>query len=133
ASCLPLVFGKAIHAIARISDEFCFDPLEKGLALRSVNSSRSAYAYIFFSSMFFQHYLTSALIFFLPQSVLPVFRCVNVLERNVEKCSIYTNTNEHHITFQLLCRNGRLHKKSLSRNRSSFKQQGNIIFSVITN
>ncbi|EOA95227.1 Cell cycle checkpoint control protein RAD9B-like protein, partial [Anas platyrhynchos] len=89
------------------------------LALRSVNSSRSAYAYIFFSSMFFQHYCWTAVSqpcqkekqLSLPcklfiKSVLPVFRCVNVLERNVEKCSIYTNTNEHHITFQLLCRNG---------------------------
>uniref|UniRef100_A0A8B9CLF3 Uncharacterized protein n=2 Tax=Anser TaxID=8842 RepID=A0A8B9CLF3_9AVES len=133
-------------AIARISDEFCFDPLEKGLALRSVNSSRSAYAYIFFSSMFFQHYCWTAVSqpcqkekqLSLPCKLfikvfLPVFRCVNVLERNVEKCSIYTNTNEHHITFQLLCRNGRLRKKSLSRNRSSLKQQDNIIFSVITN
>ncbi|NXI71989.1 RAD9B protein, partial [Anseranas semipalmata] len=113
------VFGRAIHAIARVSDEFCFDPLEKGLALRSVNSSRSAYAYVFFSSMFFQHYRSTAVSqpcqkekqLSLPckliiKSVLPVFRCVNVLERNVEKCSIYTNTDDHHITFQLLCRNG---------------------------
>ncbi|XP_055651905.1 cell cycle checkpoint control protein RAD9B isoform X6 [Falco peregrinus] len=63
------VFGRAIHAIARISDEFWFDPVEKG-------------------------------------SVLPIFRCVNVLERNVEKCSIYTNIYDHHITFQLLCKHG---------------------------
>ncbi|XP_051490214.1 cell cycle checkpoint control protein RAD9B isoform X2 [Apus apus] len=63
------VFGRAIHALARISDEFWFDPVEKG-------------------------------------SVLPVFRCANVLERNVEKCSIYTNINDHHVTFQLLCRHG---------------------------
>ncbi|XP_030316544.1 cell cycle checkpoint control protein RAD9B [Calypte anna] len=113
------VFGRAIHAIARISDEFWFDPVEKGLALRSVNSSRSAYAYVFFSSMFFQHYcwtaaaqpcqkekqlsLSCKLII---KSVLPVFRCVNTLERNVEKCSIYTNINDHHITFQLFCRHG---------------------------
>ncbi|XP_065548698.1 cell cycle checkpoint control protein RAD9B isoform X3 [Lathamus discolor] len=195
------VFGRAIHAIARISDEFWFDPLEKGvpshlspstfnmderhiicncnyadcimeepfplcsycsilcylslsrtsgliprvkrflcctpseaaskrhvlyqddstgrLALRSVNSSRSAYAYVFFSSMFFQHYCWAAV----PQphqkekqlsppckliikSVLPVFRCVNMLERNVEKCSIYTSINDHHVTFQLLCKHG---------------------------
>ncbi|XP_074966867.1 cell cycle checkpoint control protein RAD9B [Phalacrocorax aristotelis] len=113
------VFGRAIHAIARISDEFCFDPIEKGLALRSVNSSRSAYAYVFFSSMFFHQYCWAAVSqpcqkekqLSLPckliiKSVLPVFRCVNVLERNVEKCSIYTNTNDHHITFQLLCRHG---------------------------
>ncbi|NXO95847.1 RAD9B protein, partial [Certhia brachydactyla] len=113
------VFGRAIHAIARISDEFWFDPVEKGLALRSVNSSRSAYACVFFSSMFFQNYcwtaasqpcqkekqlsLSCKLII---KSVLPVFRCVNMLERNVEKCSISTNPSDHHITFQLLCRHG---------------------------
>ncbi|KAF4790523.1 cell cycle checkpoint control protein RAD9B isoform X1 [Turdus rufiventris] len=39
-------------------------------------------------------------------SVLPVFRYVNVLERNVERCSISTSPSEHHITFQLLCRHG---------------------------
>ncbi|NXH64162.1 RAD9B protein, partial [Rhabdornis inornatus] len=113
------VFGRAIHAIARISDEFWFDPVEKGLALRSVNSSRSAYACVFFSSMFFQHYCWTAVSqpcqkekqLSLPckliiKSVLPVFRCVNVLERNVEKCSISTNPSDHHITFQLLCRHG---------------------------
>ncbi|KFV93786.1 Cell cycle checkpoint control protein RAD9B, partial [Fulmarus glacialis] len=113
------VFGRAIHAIARISDEFWFDPVEKGLAVRSVNSSRSAYAYVFFSSMFFQHYCWTAVSqpcqkekqLSLPckliiKSVLPVFRCVNVLERNVEKCSIFTNINDHHITFQLLCKHG---------------------------
>ncbi|XP_075372511.1 cell cycle checkpoint control protein RAD9B isoform X1 [Mycteria americana] len=113
------VFGRAIHAIARISDEFWFDPIEKGLALRSVNSSRSAYGYVFFSSMFFQHYCWTAVSqpcqkekqLSLPcklviKSVLPVFRCVNVLERNVEKCSIYTNINDHHVTFQLLCKHG---------------------------
>ncbi|KAF1547394.1 Cell cycle checkpoint control protein RAD9B, partial [Eudyptes schlegeli] len=114
-----LVFGRAIHAIARVSDEFWFDPVEKGLALRSVNSSRSAYAYVFFSSMFFQRYCWTAVSqpcqkekqLSLPckliiKSILPVFRCVNVLERNVEKCSIYTNVNDHHITFQLLCKHG---------------------------
>lgn len=165
------------------------------LALRSVNSSRSAYACVFFSSMFFQHYCWTTVsqpcqkeqqlslpckliikvpfsellqqqihqisswnyrgwgsawappvspkqfgealraetwdkpgykprerifllqscsgsnlctdFFFFFQSVLPVFRCANVLERNVEKCSISTNPSEHHITFQLLCRHGK--------------------------
>ncbi|KAM6111990.1 cell cycle checkpoint control protein RAD9B [Pterocles gutturalis] len=113
------VFGRAIHALARISDEFWFDPVEKGLALRSVNSSRSAYACVFFSSTFFQHYCWTAVSqprqkekqLSLPckliiKSVLPVFRYVNVLERNVEKCSIYTNISDHHVTFQLLCKHG---------------------------
>uniref|UniRef100_A0A8C8VH13 Cell cycle checkpoint control protein RAD9A n=1 Tax=Pelusios castaneus TaxID=367368 RepID=A0A8C8VH13_9SAUR len=120
---LPLssltVFGRAIHAIARISDEFWFDPNEKGLALRSVNSSRSAYACVFFSSMFFQHYCwatephlcqkkrqlphTCKLVM---KAVLPVFRCLSTLEKNVEKCNIYTNVNDCHITFQLFCKHG---------------------------
>uniref|UniRef100_K7F5R3 RAD9 checkpoint clamp component B n=1 Tax=Pelodiscus sinensis TaxID=13735 RepID=K7F5R3_PELSI len=115
------VFGRAIQAIARISDEFWFDPNEKGLALRSVNSSRSAYACYFFSSTFFQHYCwtvepeqcqkkrqlpyTCKLVM---KSVLPLFRCLNTLERNVEKFSIYTNVNDCHITFQLFCKHGRL-------------------------
>ncbi|XP_039361082.1 cell cycle checkpoint control protein RAD9B isoform X8 [Mauremys reevesii] len=63
------VFGRAIHAIARISDEFWFDPNEKG-------------------------------------SVLPVFRWLNTLERNVEKCNIYTNGNDCRITFKLFCKHG---------------------------
>ncbi|XP_051641812.1 cell cycle checkpoint control protein RAD9B isoform X3 [Manacus candei] len=113
------VFGRAIHAIARISDEFWFDPVEKGLALRSVNSSRSAYAYVFFSSMFFQHYCWAAVsdpchkekesslpCKLIVKAVLPVFRCANVLGRNVEKCSISTSPSDHHITFQLLCKHG---------------------------
>ncbi|NXK32621.1 RAD9B protein, partial [Piprites chloris] len=113
------VFGRAVHAIARISDEFWFDPVEKGLALRSVNSSRSAYAYVFFSSMFFQHYCWTAVSdpchkekpLSLPcklivKAVLPVFRCANVLGRNVEKCSISASPRDHHITFQLLCKHG---------------------------
>ncbi|NWI17510.1 RAD9B protein, partial [Crypturellus soui] len=113
------VFGRAIHAIARISDEFCFDPVEKGLALRSVNSSRSACAYVFFSSMFFQHYCWAAVsesrqkekqlplpCKLIIKSVLPVFRYVNTLGRNVEKCNIYTNLHDHHITFQLICKHG---------------------------
>uniref|UniRef100_A0A8C6Z2G2 Secreted protein n=1 Tax=Nothoprocta perdicaria TaxID=30464 RepID=A0A8C6Z2G2_NOTPE len=108
-----LVFGRAIHAIARISDEFCFDPVEKGLALRSVNSSRSACAYVFFSSMFFQHYCWAAV----SESFLPVFRCINMLGRNVEKCNIYTNSNDHHITFQLICKHGRLHKVTFQKQK----------------
>uniref|UniRef100_A0A8C8RLI2 Cell cycle checkpoint control protein n=1 Tax=Pelusios castaneus TaxID=367368 RepID=A0A8C8RLI2_9SAUR len=124
AGFMPKMFGRAIHAIARISDEFWFDPNEKGLALRSVNSSRSAYACVFFSSMFFQHYCwatephlcqkkrqlphTCKLVM---KAVLPVFRCLSTLEKNVEKCNIYTNVNDCHITFQLFCKHDNLLSK----------------------
>ncbi|XP_039361078.1 cell cycle checkpoint control protein RAD9B isoform X7 [Mauremys reevesii] len=79
----------------------------------------SAYACVFFSSMFFQHYcwtaepelcqkkrqlpLTCKLVM---KSVLPVFRWLNTLERNVEKCNIYTNGNDCRITFKLFCKHG---------------------------
>ncbi|XP_065595304.1 cell cycle checkpoint control protein RAD9B [Cyrtonyx montezumae] len=69
--------------------------------------------------MFFQHYCCTAapgpcqkenqlsLAYkLIIKSVLPIFRCANVLERHVEKCNIFRNAKDHHITFQLLCRNG---------------------------
>ncbi|XP_054851858.1 cell cycle checkpoint control protein RAD9B [Eublepharis macularius] len=121
------VFGRAIYALARISDEFWFDPIEKGLFLRSVNSSRSAYACVFFSSMFFQHYscrnapelclnensvrLKCKLTI---KAILPVFRCCNSLEKNVDKCNIYINIKDCHIIFQLFCKHGIVKTHNLS-------------------
>ncbi|XP_053135715.1 cell cycle checkpoint control protein RAD9B isoform X2 [Hemicordylus capensis] len=79
----------------------------------------SAYACIFFSSMFFQHYscrnvpelcrnknYVQQMCKLVIKAVLPVFRCLNTLEKNVEKCIIYTNFSSSHIVFQLLCKHG---------------------------
>ncbi|XP_023372606.1 cell cycle checkpoint control protein RAD9B isoform X3 [Otolemur garnettii] len=111
------VFGKAIQALSRVSDELWLDPSEKGLALRSVNSSRSAYGCILFSPVFFQHYQWSASVkindkdttFNLNcklgmKSILPIFRCPNSLERNVEKCKIFTRSEKCKVVIQFFCR-----------------------------
>ncbi|XP_012586585.1 PREDICTED: cell cycle checkpoint control protein RAD9B isoform X2 [Condylura cristata] len=113
------VFGKAIQALSRISDELWLDPSEQGLALRSVNSCRSAYGCIVFSPVFFQHYQWTT-----PakmndndkasnlncklgmKSILPIFRCLNSLERNVERCKIFTRSDTCKVVIQFFYKHG---------------------------
>ncbi|KAM6423383.1 cell cycle checkpoint control protein RAD9B isoform 4-T4 [Liasis olivaceus] len=71
------VFGRALQAIARISDEFWIGPEEKG-------------------------------------AILPLFRCLHTLERNVEKCNIYTDFNDCHVVFKLFCKHGVVKTHSLA-------------------
>ncbi|XP_070760757.1 cell cycle checkpoint control protein RAD9B [Enoplosus armatus] len=109
------VFGKAIHALSRIGDELWLDPMFKGLALRSVNSAHSAYACFLFSPLFFQHYslgsvsgqgsetVTCKLVM---KSVLPLFRCLTSIERNVERCQISISTPNDRVMIQFFCRHG---------------------------
>ncbi|KAM9101343.1 cell cycle checkpoint control protein RAD9B isoform X1 [Sarcophilus harrisii] len=113
------VFGKAIHALARISEDLWLDPNEKGFGLRSMSSCRSAYGSILFPVSFFQLYqwtttsemCDSNMSLYLKcklgmKSVLPIFRCLNTLERNVEKCRIFTSVDTGHVIFQLFCKHG---------------------------
>ncbi|XP_036907977.1 cell cycle checkpoint control protein RAD9B [Sturnira hondurensis] len=113
------VFGKAIQALSRISDELWLDPSEKGLALRSVNSCRSAYGCVLFSPVFFQSYQWSAAVEMKDRntvsnlncklgmkSLLPIFRCPNSLERNVEMCKIFTRSDKCKVVIQFFCRYG---------------------------
>ncbi|XP_010598177.2 cell cycle checkpoint control protein RAD9B isoform X2 [Loxodonta africana] len=113
------VFGKAVQALSRISDEMWLDPSEKGLALRSVNACRSAYGCVLLSPLFFQHYQWSASVEIngkatpsnlncqlAMKSILPIFRCLNSLERNVEKCKIVTRSDKSEVLIQFFCRHG---------------------------
>uniref|UniRef100_W5KFB1 Cell cycle checkpoint control protein RAD9A n=1 Tax=Astyanax mexicanus TaxID=7994 RepID=W5KFB1_ASTMX len=106
-------FGRAVHALSRIGEDIWLDPLQKGLAVRSVNSAQSAYACFLFSPLFFQHYTAN-----LDQgreskgvkckvslkSVLPIFRSVATLERSVCKCEISINVSDSRVKFQFNCR-----------------------------
>ncbi|KAM4577303.1 cell cycle checkpoint control protein RAD9B [Odontesthes bonariensis] len=109
------VFGKAIHALSRIGDELWLDPTDRGLALRSVNSAHSAYACFLFSPLFFHHYslgsesesgcetIKCKLVM---KSVLPLFRGLTSIERNVERCQISVSTLSDRVMIQFFCRHG---------------------------
>lgn len=106
-------FGKAIHALARSGEELWLDPMAKGLALRSVNSAHSAYTCFLFSPLFFQQYsLTSATekgsetikCKLLIKSVLPLFRCLPSLERNVLRCKI--SISDDLVQIKFFCKHG---------------------------
>ncbi|XP_031158058.1 cell cycle checkpoint control protein RAD9B [Sander lucioperca] len=108
-------FGKAIHALSRIGDELWLDPMVKALALRSVNSAHSAYACFLFSPLFFLHYsLGSASeqssetikCKLAMKSILPLFRCLTSIERNVERCQISIGTPDDRVMIQFFCRHG---------------------------
>ncbi|XP_071378162.1 cell cycle checkpoint control protein RAD9B [Centroberyx affinis] len=108
-------FGKAIHALSRIGDELWLDPMVKGLAVRSVNSAHSAYACFLFSPLFFQHYSLGSgseqdsgtvKCKLVMKSVLPLFRCLASIERNVDRCQISINIPDDRVVFQFFCRHG---------------------------
>ncbi|XP_012613001.1 cell cycle checkpoint control protein RAD9A [Microcebus murinus] len=106
------VLGKAVHALSRIGDELYLEPLEDGLSLRTVNSSRSAYACFVLAPLFFQQYqaitpgqdLLRCKI--LMKSFLSVFRSLAMLEKTVEKCCISLNGRSSCLVVQLHCKYG---------------------------
>ncbi|XP_056625986.1 cell cycle checkpoint control protein RAD9A [Triplophysa dalaica] len=112
------VLAKAIHSLSRIGDELYLEPVEDGLALRSVNSSRSAFACFLLSPLFFQRYETPSDQSFrckMPiKSVQSVFKSLSSLERSVEKCRIQFNNEKSRLTITLHCKHGLLKTHNLS-------------------
>ncbi|XP_045749139.1 cell cycle checkpoint control protein RAD9A isoform X6 [Mirounga angustirostris] len=106
------VLGKAVHSLSRIGDELYLEPLEDGLSLRTVNSSRSAYACFLFAPLFFQQYQAAApgqealRCKILMKSFLAVFRSLATVERSVEKCCISLGGRSSRLVVQLHCKYG---------------------------
>ncbi|XP_037693936.1 cell cycle checkpoint control protein RAD9A [Choloepus didactylus] len=106
------VLGRAVHSLSRLGDELYLEPLEDGLSLRTVNSSRSAYACFLFAPLFFQQYQAAApgqeplRCKVLMKSFLSVFRSLVVLEKTVEKCCISLNDRSSRLVVQLHCKYG---------------------------
>lgn len=112
------VLAKAIHSLSRIGEELYFEPLEDGLTLRTVNSSRSAFACFQLSPLFFQRFHTSPGQSFrckIPiKSVQAVFKSLSSLEKTVEKCRIEWKPDKNQLTFTLHCKYGLLKTHNLS-------------------
>ncbi|KAM6953838.1 cell cycle checkpoint control protein RAD9A [Aplochiton taeniatus] len=112
------VLAKAIHSLSRIGDELYLEPQEDGLALRSVNSSRSAYACFFFSPLFFSRFnIPHGRAFRCKMAikcVQAVFRSLSSLEKTVEKCHIELGGEKSRLTFTLHCKHGLLKTHNLS-------------------
>ncbi|XP_041348461.1 cell cycle checkpoint control protein RAD9A-like isoform X2 [Gigantopelta aegis] len=113
------VFGRAIHSFSRIGEELYIEPLEQGLALRTVNSSRSAFACCIFAPSFFQHYNDGSgkintqeseeegfRCKLAMKSILSVFRSMSSIEKSVERVKITLNNDESRLVFQLYCKHG---------------------------
>ncbi|XP_059192251.1 cell cycle checkpoint control protein RAD9B isoform X2 [Centropristis striata] len=95
-------FGKALHALARIGDELWLDPMVRGLALRSVNSTHSAYACFLFSPLFFQRYSLGLV----SEQDSATIKCKLVMKRNVERCQISIGAPNDRVMIQFFCRHG---------------------------
>ncbi|KAM8733278.1 cell cycle checkpoint control protein RAD9A [Acanthopagrus latus] len=112
------VLAKAIHSLSRVGDELYVEPQDDGLALRSVNSSRSAYACFLFAPLFFSRYtIPSGHAFrckMAIKSVQAVFRSLASLEKTVEKCHIGLDEKKNRLTFTLHCKHGLLKTHNLS-------------------
>ncbi|XP_004481658.1 cell cycle checkpoint control protein RAD9A [Dasypus novemcinctus] len=106
------VLGRAVHSLSRIGDELYLEPLEDGLSLRTVNSSRSAFACFLFAPLFFQQYQAAApdqdplRCKVLMKSFLSVFRSLVMLEKTVERCCISLNARSSRLVVQLHCKYG---------------------------
>nr|CAB3265410.1 cell cycle checkpoint control protein RAD9A [Phallusia mammillata] len=117
------LFAKAVHCLAKIGSEIYFEPLENGLALKTVNSSRSAYVCFLFHQPMFQTYEyepTSSENGTLSEDVesdgfrckiavktmLQVFKSLSTIERSVESCDINFDGENCKLVFQLKCRHG---------------------------
>lgn len=112
------VLAKAVHSLSRIGDDLYVEPQKDGLALRSVNSSRSAYACFLFAPLFFSRYTTPSSYAFrckmAIKSVQAVFRSLVSLEKTVEKCRIELDDQKNRLTFTLHCKHGLLKTHNLS-------------------
>ena len=112
------LFGRSIHCLGKIGDELYIEALQENLVLRTVNSSRSAYASCTFKTQFFQEYHQSTEPLqssndadmlkckLTMKSCLTIFKSLPSLEKVVEQCVIELKHDECRFVFTMYCRQG---------------------------
>jgi len=110
------LFGRAIHCLSKIGDELYIEATEDGLALRTVNSSRSAFGCFLFNESFFHEYTCDAVDIesdedaqrfkLSMKSCLGAFKSLSTLEKNVDTCKLEYDDKETRLVFKLFCRHG---------------------------
>lgn len=112
------MLATAIHSLSRIGEELYLESQEDGLALRTVNSSRSAFACFHFAPLFFQRYSPCKGSTFrckmTVKGVQAVFRSLSSLEKTVERCRIQLSAEKSRLTITLHCKHGLLKTHNLS-------------------
>jgi len=123
--CNVKLMGKAIHCLAKIGDEVYMEPSKDSLALRTVNSSRSAYATYNFGSSFFSSIETNSSkgasttmeeekCKVMVRSLLLPFRSLSVLEKTVDSCTLETGKENDKMLVSLYCRHSVIKQFNLS-------------------
>ncbi|KAF7262174.1 hypothetical protein EG68_00569 [Paragonimus skrjabini miyazakii] len=103
------VFIRCINALSKLGHEIYFEWMHDGLVLKTVNSSRSAYAAVTFKPVFFEKVPD-----ILPQQTtrfkIPSRSCCNVfklsaaIEKTVQKCRILLAQNDTLLVVQFFCK-----------------------------
>lgn len=120
------IFARAIHSLSKIGDEIYLEALPDGLSMRTVNSSRSAYACFKFVPTFFLKYdgqcntqkntddsfVSKCKI--TTKSCLTVFKSLVTLEKTVERCRLVLDVELDRLVFQLHCKHGIVKTYNLS-------------------
>ncbi|XP_043274572.1 cell cycle checkpoint control protein RAD9A [Venturia canescens] len=100
------ILGRAIHALAKISEEMYVEPREESLSFRSVSPTNSAYCDFTFQDSYFTFYSFGNLeeedalkCKISMKSALTVFKSLPVIEKLVKTCHIRLEPNSDQLIF----------------------------------
>ncbi|TRY70631.1 hypothetical protein TCAL_17281 [Tigriopus californicus] len=104
------VFARAIHSLAKIGDELYLVPQIDGLALRTINSSRSAFTSFLFNPAYFSVYDEQKTSDEVPnckiimRRAVAIFKSISQVDRMVEAACIQIDPSESQVRIELRCK-----------------------------